>query len=351
MATVTARDTLRRQAGAAEAVNLRRIGPLERFLGPETYRIVRGLVTTPTSVAGLVLIAMFTVVAIAAPQIAPPVANARDPYRIPRDGFSSDPRPMMSEWTKNVPPTPFWLAAVTGKDQWVHFMGTSAGQWDIFYGVVWGTRTAFKVGLIITISALIIGLTVGAIAGYYGGIVDNILMRIVDIFLTLPFLMAALILSAVLTPKLGRTILPAVIALIAFGWMTYARLVRGDILSVKERDFILAARVIGVKDERILMRHILPNAIFPTFVVASMDIGAYVTTFAALSFLGVGTEVGYADWGQLLAFARDWITNLSTYWYIVVWPGVALILFVLAWTLVGDAFRDVLDPKLRGGRR
>jgi peptide/nickel transport system permease protein len=160
--------------------------------------------------------------------------------------------------------------------------------------------------------------------------------------------MAALITAAVLTPRLGRSILPAVFALIAFSWMQYARLIRGDILAVRERDYVLAARVIGVKDRRILLKHILPNAIFPTLVVASGDIGGVVISFAALSFLGVGTPVGYADWGQLLSFARDWITNLSTYWYIVVLPGVALILFVLGWNLVGDAFRDVLDPKMRG---
>ena len=96
---------------------------------------------------------------------------------------------------------------------------------------------------------------------------------------------------------------------------------RGDILSVRERDYVLAARVIGVKDSRILLKHILPNAIFPTLVLASLDVGGYVLSFAALSFLGIGTEIGYADWGQLLSFARTWITNLADYWYIVVWPG------------------------------
>jgi peptide/nickel transport system permease protein len=230
-------------------------------------------------------------------------------------------------------------------------MGTASGQWDIFYGVIWGTRTALWTGLLITAVTVIIGVLVGSVSAYYGGIVDNVLMRIVDIFLTLPFILAALILAAVLTPKLGRTVMPAVIALISFGWMGYSRLVRGDILSVRERDYILAARVIGVKDRRILTKHILPNAIFPTLVLASLDVGGYVLSFAALSFLGIGTEIGYADWGQLLSFARDWITNLNTYWYIVFWPGIVLVLFVLGWNLVGDALRDVLDPKMRGSRK
>jgi peptide/nickel transport system permease protein len=173
-------------------------------------------------------------------------------------------------------------------------------------------------------------------------------MRITDIFLTFPFLLAALTLSTILTPRMGRSIIPAIVALIAFGWMSYARLIRGDILSVKERDYVMAARVIGASDWRILFRHIVPNAIFPTLVVASMDVGTYVLTFAALSFLGVGAEVGYADWGQLISFARAWITELIKFWYAVVFPGLAIILFVLAWNLVGDAVRDLFDPRMRG---
>jgi peptide/nickel transport system permease protein len=130
--------------------------------------------------------------------------------------------------------------------------------------------------------------------------------------------------------------------------MGYARLIRGDILSVRERDYVTAARVVGARDSRILTRHIIPNAIYPTMVLASMDIGTIVISFAALSFLGIGTEVGYADWGQLIAFARNWIPSLATYWYIVVYPGLALLLFVLGWNLLGDALRDIMDPRMRG---
>jgi peptide/nickel transport system permease protein len=130
--------------------------------------------------------------------------------------------------------------------------------------------------------------------------------------------------------------------------MGYARLIRGDILTVREREYVTAARVIGTPDWKILARHILPNAIFPTLVVASLDIGTIVITFAALSFLGVGVEPGYADWGQLISFARNWITDLNTYWYIVTFPGLAIVLFVLGWNLVGDALRDVFDPRMRG---
>jgi len=107
---------------------------------------------------------------------------------------------------------------------------------------------------------------------------------------------------------------------------------------------------VGASNVRILLRHVIPNSIFSLLVVASLDIGAYVLTFAALSFLGLGANEGYADWGQLLSFARNWIPTLATYWYIVVFPGAALLLFGLAWNLVGDAFRDALDPKMRGAR-
>jgi peptide/nickel transport system permease protein len=331
----------------AEALPLREIGRLERFLGPENYRVVVGLFKTPASILGFALILMFALIALGAPAIAPPI-NPNDPYKIPRDGYRSDPQPMGSPWNRSQPPLPFWWQPIMGTDQWVHLFGTSEGQYDVFYGVIWGTRTAFKTGMIVVVSTFLIGITIGSISAYYGGVVDNVIMRVVDVFLTLPFILAALIMAAVLTPKIGRSLVPSILALITFGWMTYARIIRGDILSTKERDYVMAARVIGVKDSRILFRHILPNAIFPTLVLASLAIGDVVLGFAALSFLGIGTEVGYADWGQVLSFARNWIISLDQYWYIVVWPGVTLVLFVMGWNLVGDALRDVLDPRMRG---
>jgi peptide/nickel transport system permease protein len=255
---------------------------------------------------------------------------------------------MGSPWKSKPPEVPFWYEPLMGSDKWVHILGTSQGQYDVFYGIVWGTRTAFRTGLIVTIATFLIGIIIGSISAYYGGVVDNVIMRIVDVFLTLPFILAALILAAVLTPKIGKSLYPAIIALITFGWMGYARIIRGDILSIKERDYIMAARVIGVKDSRILFRHIIPNAIFPTLVLASLAVGDVVLSFAALSFLGIGTEVGYADWGQVLSFARNWITSLNTYWYIIVWPGLTLVLYVMGFNLVGDALRDVLDPRMRG---
>jgi peptide/nickel transport system permease protein len=323
-----------------------KINQLERLLGPENYRIVKGLLRTPASILGFILIGLFVLIALLAPVIAPPVG--RDPYKIPRDGYRAEPRPMMAVWESDPPPLPFWWKPIMKTDQWVHILGTSQGQYDIFYGVIWGTRTAFRTGLIVVIATFLIGVIIGSVSAYAGGVVDNILMRVVDVFMTLPFILAALIMAAVLTPRIGKSLIPAIIALITFGWMGYARIIRGDILAIKERDYVMAARVIGVKDGRILFRHILPNAIFPTLVLASLAIGEVVLSFAALSFLGIGTQIGYADWGQVLSFARNWIGNLSTYWYIVVWPGLTLVLFVMGWNLVGDALRDVLDPRMRG---
>lgn len=293
-----------------------------------TRMLIKQLLTTPLSLAGIILISIFILVALFAPLIAPPPPRARDPYDMPRDGYSSVPQAPSKE----------------------HLFGTTEGQYDIFYGVIWGTRTAFKAGLIVTFATVAIGLSIGTIAAYYGGKLDEVLMRIVEIFMAFPFLLAAITMAAVLQPKLGKGIWTPMIALIAFGWTSYARLIRGDILSIKEREYVQAARIIGANDTRIVLKHILPNAIFPTMVVASMDIGTYVLSFAALSFLGVGVQWGYSDWGQIISFARNWIPVLSQYWFIIVFPGVAITFFVLAWNLVGDAFRDILDPRMRGAR-
>jgi peptide/nickel transport system permease protein len=319
--------------------------------------ILKKLLRNPISVIGIILLFAFIMIAILAPVIAPPPENSRDNFMIPHDGFSIQPNPPDEE----------------------HLLGTTEGQYDILYGVVWGTRTAFRVGVVITLVTTLIGLIVGSLAGFYGGWFDELLMRITEIFQAFPFLLAAITLTSVLQTVYGRgeanilvfaakilalmtfghnpaknldpiqlQILTGMLAIISFGWMSYARVIRGNILSIKEYEYSLAARLVGASDLRILVRHLLPNAVFPVLVLASMDIGAYVLTFAALSFLGLGAQRGYADWGQMISFARNWIPSLAQYWYIVVYPGLAIVLFVLAWNLVGDALRDILDPRMRG---
>jgi peptide/nickel transport system permease protein len=309
------------------------------------------------TLAGIILLILFIVVALGAPMFAPVPKNSRDQYMIPRDGFSTEPSPPSEE----------------------HPLGTTEGQYDIFYGVIWGTRTAFRIGVVITFVTTVVGLFIGSISAFYGGWLDELLMRITEIFQAFPFLLAAITLTSVLQTIYGRgeagplmfmakilalltfgqslaknvdpvqlQILTGMLAIIFFGWMTYARVIRGNILSVREYEYSLAARTIGASDMRILFRHLLPNAVFPVLVIASMDIGSYVLTFAALSFLGLGAQRGYADWGQMISFARNWIPSLAKFWYIVVYPGMAIVFFVLAWNLVGDALRDILDPRLRG---
>jgi peptide/nickel transport system permease protein len=336
------------QASYLDDLPERKISWLERAMGPENYRILKGILSNPLSVAGISLIALFIIVALAAPLIAPQ-SNTREPYMTPRDGFGPVPLAPGAAWTTRPIAKPFWFALV-GKEKWTHLFGTTSGQYDLFYGVIWGTRTALKVGLIVEGLTLLIGILVGSMSAFYGGWIDTVLMRITEIFMAFPFLMAALTLSAILTPIIGKGIWPPLIAMVAFGWMTYARIIRGDILSVRERDYIMASRVIGVKDRRIILRHIIPNAIYPTMILASLNIGYDVISFSALSFLGIGTEVGYADWGQLISFARNWIPSLATYWWIVVFPALALVFFSLGWNLVGDALRDIMDPRLRRGR-
>ena len=281
------------------------------------------LLKNPVSITGTALVVAFVVVAVFAPLIAPPPIPS-EPYQIPRQGFLSEPQP-----------------PAQGEP-----MGTTQGQYDIFYGVVWGTRTAFKIGLIVTSLTFLIGGMVGAVSGYIGGWADEIIQRIVEIFLAFPFLLAALTLATILGAKIQNGLITGMIALVVFGWPGYTRLIRGDILAVKNMDYVMAARVVGVPNWRILFRHIIPNSFYSLLVVASLDVGTNVLTFAALSFLGLGTSEGYADWGQFLSYARNWIPTLNTHWWIVVFPGLALLLFVLAFNLIGDAFRDALDPRM-----
>ena len=325
---------------------LRKRGWLETLIGPEWYRLIRGIVTNPLSLIGLGITSIYILVAILAPVLAPPVSEVHDPYLIPRDGYAQEPKPPGTVWNREPPPVPAWYQAIIGKDYWIHLFGTTSGQFDIFYGVVWGTRIALFVGIAITAMTVTIGLIIGSISAYYTGWLDDVLMRFTEVFMAFPFLLAALTLSAILVPIFGRGIWPSVIALVTFGWMTFARIIRAEILSAKERDYVLSARVVGARDFSIVTKHIMPNAIYPVLVMASMRVGDYVLSFATLSFLGVGTEIGYADWGQIISFSRDWILSLDVYWFIIVLPGIALLMYGLGWNLIGDALRDILDPRL-----
>ncbi|QHG74398.1 ABC transporter permease [Ensifer adhaerens] len=286
-------------------------------------KFLRYLARNPVSLFGVVILLAFVLIAVFAPVLAPPQSFQLSPYDSPRAGFLATPQP----------PSPEAI------------FGTTQGQYDIFYGVVWGTRTAFKIGLGVVAISVLIGTVVGAVAAYYGGVVEEVLMRIVDVFMAVPFLIAAMVLTALL----GKGIVPITIALTTFGWMSYARIVRSEILRIREMDYIHAARSYGASDLRLIVLHILPNAMFPVLVLATMATGSMVLSASALSFLGVGTEEGYADWGQFIAYSRNWIVgqpgNPFQFWYTLAFPGAAVFLFVLSWNLVGDALRDMLDPR------
>jgi peptide/nickel transport system permease protein len=284
----------------------------------------RQIVKNPLSLAGVVIILIFIILAIFAPLIAPTPEGHRDPYLIPRDGYSITPQPPSEE----------------------HIFGTTQGQYDIFYGCIWGARTAFRVALVVMAITILIGIVLGSLAGYFGGIIDEVIMRITDIFLAFP----ALILAMAIVAAIGPSVKTVMIALCVVWWPSYARLIRGDILQLREEDYVEASRGLGASSGRVILRHVLPNAIYPTLIMASLDIGAVVLTAAALSFLGLGAPEGYADWGQMTEFARNWIVGPQDdplkYWYAVITPGLFILFFVLGWNLLGDAFRDIFDPRL-----
>ncbi len=285
-------------------------------------RIFKRIFTNKTSLAGFILVSFFALVALLAPLLAP-AQNKNNPYQLPQKSYQIAPQP---------PSTQNWF-------------GTTEQQYDLYYGVVWGTRLAFKVGVTVTFFAFLIGLFVGGTAAYFGGKVDETLMRLTDVVFAVPSLVLAMVIAAMLGPDIKNMM----IALTAVAWPSYARLVRGDILSVKQRGYVTAARTLGARGPRILLRHIRPNSSYPSVVVASLDIGYVVLTAASLSFLGLGAQPGTADWGQLIAMARNWVLgtaqNPFAYWYTVAAPGGAIFLFVLGWNLLGDAFRDILDPR------
>ncbi len=284
---------------------------------------LRRFMKNPLSVIGLSLIVIFGIIALLAPVLQPP--KYPDPYRIPHTGFRIQPSPPSAE----------------------HPLGTMQQQYDMLYGLVWGTRSAFRIGVVVVLANLLIGIVLGLLAGYFGGTLDEVIMRITDIFFAIPFLVMAM----ALVVAIGRGLKAVVAVLIILGWPSYTRVLRSDILVTRNKDFILAARASGASHLRIMFTHVLPNAMYSVLILASLNIGTTILTAAALSFLGLGSETGTADWGQIISLCRNWIVGTPTdrfaYWYVVFIPGFVISLFVLGWNLMGDAVRDVFDPRMR----
>jgi peptide/nickel transport system permease protein len=193
--------------------------------------------------------------------------------------------------------------------------------------------------LVIAISTLI-GVVLGGLAGYFGGVLDEILMRITDVFLSIPYLILALAIAA----ALGRSIDHIMEAMIITWWPTYARLMRGQVLTIREQPFVEAARSVGANNSRILLRHILPNSLAPLLVQITLDLGAVLLVAAGLSFIGLGASPGTAEWGLMISDGRAFMFHA---WWYVTFPGLAIVLVVLGFNLLGDGLRDVTDPKLR----
>jgi peptide/nickel transport system permease protein len=223
---------------------------------------------------------------------------------------------------------------------WAHPMGTDDLGRDVLIRILYGARISLLVGFVAVGIATAIGIVLGALAGYYGRWVDALLMRFVDIMLCFPTFFLILAVIAFLDPSIWNIMI--IIGLT--GWMGVARLVRAEFLSLRERDFVLAARAIGASDARIIFRHVLPNALSPVLVSATLGVAGAILTESALSFLGIGVQPPTPSWGNMLIAGKQ---TLGTAWWLSVFPGVAILVTVLGYNLLGEGIRDALDPRIR----
>jgi peptide/nickel transport system permease protein len=273
-------------------------------------RSIRSILRNPMAMAGLLIIVIWSVVAVFANVIAPSDPNAQD--------------------IENR------LAAPSAQ----HLFGTDQLGRDEASRVIYGARISLPVGLVVIAFALIVGLLIGASAGYVGGIYDLLIMRVADITLAFPPIVLAMAIAAVLGPSLNN----ALIAMIIVWWPEYARLMRGQVLSVKNNEYVAAATMMGIPRWQILFKHILPNTFAPMLVKASLDAGTVILTISALSFIGLGVVPPTPEWGSMVSSGRFLFYN----WWLTTFPGLAILTVVLGFNFLGDGVRDALDPRMFG---
>jgi len=236
-------------------------------------------------------------------------------------------------------PTAIDIENVLSPPSLSHPFGTDELGRDVLSRMLWGGRVSLKVGFIAVGISIFIGTIIGSIAGFYGGKIDAVLMRFVDIMLAFPTFFLILAVISVVEPS----ILTIMVVIGVMGWMDVARLVRAEFLTLKERDFVLAARAIGANDIRLMFRHVLPNALSPVFVAAAFGIAGAILIESGLSFLGLGVQPPNPSWGNILTSGKD---NIEIAWWLSLFPGIAILLTVLSYNLVGEGLRDALDPRL-----
>jgi peptide/nickel transport system permease protein len=260
---------------------------------------------------GLFILAVFIILAVFAPLIAP-----YDPYYTDEEAFLAHPSS-------------------------AHWLGTDVVGRDILSRVIYGTRTSLEIGLIVVFVSGVIGMALGTIAGYYGGLIQNIIMRFVDALMSFPMILLALVIAALLGGGLKNMIIALSVAMMP----NYARVMYAQVLSVKESDYVVASHSLGSTDLRVMVRHIVPNCLSPLIVMFTMMLGSVIMAEAGLSFLGIGINPPIAAWGSMISDGRYHLLSSPILSFA---PGVALMLAVFAFNMVGDGLRDAIDPKLRG---
>jgi oligopeptide transport system permease protein len=290
----------------------------------------RRLLRNKLAVFGLIVLAIITLASVAGPYLIQLIT-----------GHAPDYIPANAALIKSFPP----FTAPDGSFSWSHPMGTDKQGRDLLALVLQGGQISLMVGVISTLVSLIIGVSYGAIAGYLGGRTDNIMMRFVDVLYAIPYIILVIVLLSMFKSQTARgQVILLFVALGAVSWLTMARIVRGQVLSLKNQEFVLAARATGVSTSRIIFRHIVPNTLGPVIIYATLTIPSVMLTEAFLSFLGFGVQAPLASWGSL---AAEGIQNIGIFPWQLICPGVTMALALCSLNFLGDGLRDALDPQMR----